>query len=124
MFIVVGYYGRPSNLPPAQNSPANQNPSILTANTLNPSLDGLASQNATHAQLAAAFLPPGNTATKVALGVLVGAFIIWAARHLASIRKALRRGERFVLKNPLLDVLLISVMVLSFLLVRSAGLIQ
>ncbi len=123
MFIVVAFYGRPASAPPAQSQPASSS-TILTANSQNTNLDGLGSQPTNHVQLAAAFLPPGDLPTIAVTVILVGALGIWIGRHMVAIRRAARRSERFVIKHPLIELCLIAVIILSFLLVRTAGFIQ
>ena len=46
------------------------------------------------------------------------------SRHLLGLRRAMVRGEAFVVAHPLIDVGLLTIAAMSFLLTQTAGFIQ
>ena len=123
MFIVVALFGRPAGAPASSTQPASTS-TVVTANSQNSNLDALTSEPTNHVQLAAAFLSPSDLPTVAVIVCLVGALGIWIGRHMVAIRRAAKRGEHFVIKHPVLELGLIAIIILSLLLVRTAGFIQ
>lgn len=59
------------------------------------------------------------------LGMAIGVILMYlVAKHSLKLRKKLREGERYVLKHPLMDVTLLSLLVLMIALIKTAGFIQ
>jgi hypothetical protein len=78
----------------------------------------------TKAQIAFAHLPQATLANTFALVALFAAAGLWLSRHLLALRRAVVRGEAFVITHPLIDVGLLTVAAMSFLLTQTAGFIQ
>ncbi|MBI1952336.1 CAP domain-containing protein [Candidatus Saccharibacteria bacterium] len=108
MTIVVAFYG----------SPASAQPTIASVQ------GDSSSKSVSLAQLSVAKLPVVGLATNIAIGAALLALLIWAARHVRALRRALARGERFAYTHPLLDVGLLVISALSYLLTRTAGLVH
>ena len=124
MFVVVAFYGQPSGAStPVGNSPTSTQ-NTLTANTQNPLLGSLASAKTSRAQLALAWLPSSSWVTDAAFGLLIAACTVWITRHVRKITRTFKQGEKYVIKHIWLDVGLIAVIVLCYLLIRTAGFIQ
>lgn len=56
--------------------------------------------------------------------IIAAALMLFLVRHGLAWHRVIRRGERFVLKHQLLDVIAVSVAVLGFILTRSSGVIR
>lgn len=82
------------------------------------------SGNVSFAQLAVAKLPVVGLVTNLLIFLGAMAFGLWLGRHVRLFKKALKRGEKYAISHPLLDVGLISIVALSYLLSRTAGLIH
>jgi len=108
MTIVVAFYGKPSD----------------GATALGEVREGNASNSVSLAQLAVAELPVVGLATNLAILLAAGALAFWLGRHFIALKKSLRKGEKFIFSHPFLDVGLITIAALSYLLTRTAGLIQ
>lgn len=106
MTIVVALYGKPgaSNETTVKGSASSGNVSL--------------------GQLAVAQLPVVGLTTNLLIFLAAAAVGIWLGRHLARIRKMLKKSEKYALSHPLLDVGLITIAALSYLLTRTAGLIH
>lgn len=129
MTIVVAFYGRPSTAPvvasidnqaldlqsPDQSQPITSLTNIKAIAT--------ATKTTSRAQIALANLPGASAATITVLLLAIAALGIWIGRHALAIRKALKRGETYVITHPLLDFSLLIIAGLSFLLSRAAGFI-
>ncbi len=122
-FIVVAFYGRPGNAPAVPNQTNNPSAS-LTANTNNPSLGSLTSASTSRAQLALAWLPSSSWAIDAAFVILVAAATIWVAHNQRRLKRTAQKSERFIMRHLWLDTALIAIIILSYLLVRTAGLIR
>jgi hypothetical protein len=68
----------------------------------------------------------GNTSDGIALVVIFGvvAFAFLLLRHGLAWRKTLVRGEKFVLRHPVFDIIAVTVVTASVLLTRTSGLIR
>jgi len=68
----------------------------------------------------------GSTSTGVAIVVLLGAvaFAFLLLNHGLAWRKTLVRGEKFVLRHPVFDIVAIAIVTASVLLTRTSGLIR
>ena len=69
-------------------------------------------------------LPAANMATSFAVFGALAAMGLWISRHALAVRRAAVMGENFAIRHPLVDVSLIAIAALSYLLTRTAGLIQ
>jgi hypothetical protein len=59
------------------------------------------------------------------VGILLGASILhMSARHLKTLHRSVRRGERFIVHHPLLDLTIVAFIVLAAIVVQTAGVIQ
>src|SRR3990167_6733136 len=108
MTIVVAFYGRPSDGAAALSQVQGIN----------------APSSVSLAQLALAKLPVVGLATNLAILLAASAILIWLGRHFLALKRAVRKGEKFVFSHPFLDVGLITIAALSYLLTRTAGLIH
>ncbi len=108
MTIVVAFYAKP-------NSEGRPVSAVKGAHTSN---------SVSVAQLAVAKLPVVGLATNLAIVLAAAALGVWLTRHFIRLRKALKKGEKFVFSHPLFDVSLIVIAALSYLLTRTAGLIH
>jgi uncharacterized protein YkwD len=79
-------------------------------------------QQITRVQLVA----DGNTSAGIALVILLGvvAFAFLLLRHGLAWRKTLVRGEKFVLRHPVFDIVAVVIVTASVLLTRTSGLIR
>lgn len=60
-----------------------------------------------------------------AVGFLVGAMIVYLLlRHSLGLKNAIKKGERFAMKHPLLDVTLIGFIIFGLLIIQQVGVIQ
>lgn len=60
-----------------------------------------------------------------AVGVIIGVCLaILFIKHGLALRKTIKRGEKFVVRHPLLDIIIVAVICLGIFLTRSAGLIR
>ncbi len=109
MTVVVAFYAQP------QAAGAGFNGTVKGA--LTPS-------KTSHAQLALASLPIAGVATDLMIVILAATIIVWLSRHVRSLRRAVKKGENFAFSHPLFDLGLLIIVVLSYLLSRTAGLIQ
>jgi uncharacterized protein YkwD len=105
-------------------SPATTEAATLGASTHTseaPVLDHSSSRHVARVQLAS-----GSSAWGVILVSLLGlaGFALVVPRHSFAWRKALVRGERFVLKHPLLDIIGVSLVAASIILTHTAGIIR
>ncbi|MBI2009132.1 hypothetical protein HYS84_01830 [Candidatus Saccharibacteria bacterium] len=108
MTIVVAFYGKPAtSASPISRVQGDATPSSVSL-----------------AQLAVAKLPVVGLATNLAILLAASAILIWLGRHFVALKRALRKGEKFVFSHPLLDVGLVTIAALSYLLTRTAGLIH
>lgn len=108
MTIVVAFYGKPGS---GQLSTTG----IKGSNT---------SRSVSLAQLAVAKLPVVGLATNLLIFLGAAAFGVWLGRHIRLFKKALKKSEKYAFSHPLLDVGLITIVALSYLLTRTAGIIH
>lgn len=114
MTIVVAYYALPA-------------PSVEYAIAHPPKLDLPAPDSAsatTHAQIALAGFTWAALGTALAIVVILLSVGTIISRHALAFRRAAARGERFVAKHPLVDLMLIAIIFLAYLLTQSAGFIK
>lgn len=108
MTIVVAFYGQPAtNDIVAGTSPAATTPIAPASAT-------------THAQLAFAPLS-SSTAELVIWTIMVAALGVWIGKHVRHMRRSLACGERYVVTHPMLDVMLVAVVIIAYLMTRTAG---
>ncbi|MBP9852461.1 MAG: hypothetical protein QG629_61 [Patescibacteria group bacterium] len=70
-------------------------------------------------------LSPSKTWTPIALGLLgIASLAALLLRHTIAWRRVWRKGEKFVLKHPVLDLFFILILVAGFVLTRTAGFIR
>ncbi len=111
MTIVVAYYARPAS---AVQLAVSHNVSPLSNSAVETS----------HAQLAIAGVSWAGAGTILAAVVIAGALGIMIGRHLIAFRRAVRNGERFVAKHPLVDVCFLVIVFLAFIMTQTAGFIR
>lgn len=104
--IVVAMYGEPAPTLSVSATVINTN-EVLPARTV-----------ARADQIAGAALPGVSYIIAAIAGIGMAVFI---ARHLRFLHRLVVQGETFVIKHPHLDILIVSVTVLSVLLTRTAG---
>lgn len=109
MTVVVAFYGKPS-------TSARTSVAIVKGATT--------SMKTSHAQLALAELPAAGVATNVAIGLFILAVLVWLTRHVRSLRRAFKQGEKFVLRHPLFDLGLLVIAAIAYLLSQTAGVIH
>lgn len=114
MTIVVAYYAKPA---PAV-SFAVSHPRFFANSPTTGAVE------TSHAQLALAGVKLASAGTILAVGVITTALGIMVGRHLIAFRRALRRGEKFVAKHPLVDVGFLAIVFLAYILTQTAGLIK
>lgn len=102
---------------PASSQSTNNSPDIVTANPASKQV--MDSKRVARIQLMTNGIAPWSMFAVSSLAALaVGIFIL---RHGLFWRRALVKGERFIVKHPLLDIALVGLAVLGFVLTRSAG---
>lgn len=69
-------------------------------------------------------LPAASAATSLLVIGGFAAMFMWVSKHALAVRRAVIAGENFAIRHPLVDVGLIAIVALSYLLTRTAGLIQ
>ncbi len=113
--IVVALYGTPPKpVAPATTSPT-PTPPVLVVAPPNPQKISLAQS------LTGGWLPWIN----LALGMIIGIIIVYLVMtHSLRLRRALRRGQRFILHHPLLDITLIALAGLLAILTQTTGIIH
>lgn len=150
--IVVAMYGKPLGLPVATApapapAPTAVSPSYtMTEQTVTTPGDEKPTENApvetSGGDVAVSAVVPGNEEQQVArieiansgnvpswsvfaLSMLiVGAAIAFISRHSLAWHKVLVRGEKFILRHKVLDVVLVSGIMIAFILTRTVGVIQ
>lgn len=111
--IVVALYGTPSEVTVTDTGVAGFNSLNTIAET---------NQTITRAQTLTGGKAPWIT---LALGIAAGfALAIIMAKHSVQLHKTIRKGEKFVLKHPVIDLTAIAFIALCALLSQSAGLIK
>ncbi len=76
------------------------------------------------AQVALSSLPIAKFGTLLASAVAVAAITLFASRHILAFKRALRRGEVFVIRHPLFDIALVSLAALGLAFSKTVGFIQ
>lgn len=99
-------------------------PKIQPTTTESPSSGITLSYRTSRAQVAFAHLPQSSYATGLVIFVALAAVGLWIGRHLLTIRRVLIYGESFVIRHPLIDVVLLTISALAFLMSQTAGFIQ
>lgn len=115
MTLVVAYYAQPAptvtfataHLNRPTHSPVN----LPTATT-------------SHANLALAGSRWSRFGSLFAIAVIAAGVGLIAGRHIVALRKALKRGERFVAKHPLVDLALVVVIFMAWVMTQTAGFIK
>jgi hypothetical protein len=108
----------------ASDSANKQTPEQKPVNTDNPTSGVTLSYKTSRAQLAFAHLPVAGLATGIAGFMAVTALILWVSKHALAARKAVKTGERFVIRHPLVDIGLVTIAACAYLLTQTAGLIK
>lgn len=124
MTIVVAFYGLPPGLPSANNALVISPDDLKPATTENQTKGTTLATSTSPAQLGLSgskIAPLGSVLSSIAL---VSAAGIWSTRHGLAIRRAFKKGERFVIRHPLVDIALLTIIALLFIISRSAGFIQ
>lgn len=101
---------------PTNNTPDNPGPSA-TANN-----DTASEEKVSRIQLVSQGAAPWSAFAMSTLGV--ACIIIFLFRHSLAWRRVIVRGERFLIKSHLLDIILVGIGILGFILTRSAGTIH
>lgn len=113
--LVVAMYARPAQ----QQSTSDTNPLISGKQTV---LAAEESSKITYIQSITGGSAPWSG---LLAGLILGAGIMYlVVKHLRGIRKTLRNGEKFIIKHPLLDVTVLSLVILALILSRTSGVIQ
>lgn len=112
----------PSDANPAATTPAANSDTVTPTTTNLKTISEPAQQHVTRGELLTAGSTPWNEMMLTLIGLL--GIIIFLLRHGLAWHKFLRRGERFVLHHPVLDMLLLSIAVLAAVLVHTAGVIR
>lgn len=76
------------------------------------------------AQVAFAKMPLSSFATGMATFGMIAAAGLWVSRHALGFRRAVAAGESYVVKHPLIDAGLVTVGILSYLIIQTAGFVQ
>lgn len=112
MTIIVAFYAAPS-------------PKVTTA--VRPigfsRPDTLPIAKTSHAQLALAGMSMASAGTTLSLIIIAIAVTAIITRHLLGFRRALRRGEKFIGRHPLLDACFVMIIILAYVMSQTAGLI-
>jgi uncharacterized protein YkwD len=108
--VVVAIYGQPSTLGAATPlKPAAQNPPSFASEP----------ENISYIQSLTSGKAPW---VSFAIGLLIGVIIMYLTlKHAHGIRKSLKKGEKFVLHHPLLDITLIALAALAVIVSQTIG---
>lgn len=82
------------------------------------------SKKQSNAQVAMSNMPMSNIATGLAIFGLVLTLAVWASRHLLTIRRMWKNGEKFAIHHPVADVGLVVSAAVCYLLIQTAGLVR
>jgi uncharacterized protein YkwD len=116
MTIVVAFYGEPVQAISALDK---SNGISLAAASSN--LSSQPPATTARAQVALAGLPfAADAGIAVSVGFIT-VCLLWATRHILAMRRAVTRGERFVMSHPLFDLGLLLIGFILFALSRTAG---
>jgi hypothetical protein len=107
MTIVVAFYGEPQAASLDKN---NQAAVALAASDLSSPPPHTTSR----AELATAGLPFGRYSTTLATMSIFAVILLWVHRHALAFRRALRTGERFIIRHPLTDAALVGMIAFIF----------
>ncbi len=120
--VVVAMYGTPLSVATGLTLNSTSQPLATTASAKNQALAEIKPQVIGVAQT----LTGGRTPwVGYILSLLIGAAIsFWALRHWLGIRKFVRTGERLLIAHPIFDVVLISLVAVSWILGHQAGVIR
>lgn len=125
--VVVAMYGRPQALGAGQGSsmPLTPNASLSNqtpVNTASPVTAEPASKSVTRAHTLTGGKAPW---LGFGIGIATGlALMFLLMKHMAGLRHVIRDGEKFVLRNPLLDTILISIVLVGTFLSQTTGVIR
>lgn len=124
MTIIVAFYGLPPGAKPTATIARSDGIQLKPA-TSETEIDGSALATSTSpAQLGLSGSKLAPLGTVLASVALIAVTSIWASRHALAIRRTIKKGERFVVRHPLIDIALILIIALLFIISRSAGFIQ
>jgi uncharacterized protein YkwD len=112
----------PTSEDPAASATANSSDTVTPTTTDLKTVSEPAQQHITRGQLLTAGSAPWSELVLSLLGL--AGVMLFLLRHGLAWHKFLRRGERFILHHPLLDMILLGTAVLSAVLVHSAGVIR
>lgn len=121
MTVVVAYYGLPKGV---TNLVASSQDSKLAASTANPQPPATLAAQTVRAELAFSKYQASSWGPIAVALILVGLIALVVAKHTKSFRIALRKGERFVWRHPLLDLGVLVMISFLVILAQTAGYIQ
>lgn len=114
MTIVVAFYGEPA-------AATVDNSSAVSVAGASSNISNQPPTSTTRAQLALAGLPLSEYAGIAASLAFVAVCILWVGRHTLAMRRAVQRGEHFVMSHPLFDFGLVLAGFAFFAFSRTAG---
>lgn len=117
MTVVVSFYGEPVGIVVGAPTPADSQ----AANSSNLVLGQSDSQPTSRLQLALARSRLAAWTTVIIIALVAGTAGLWIGRHLVKVRRAVKKGERYAYSHPLMDLGFVIILVLVFVLSRSAG---
>ena len=120
MTVVVAYFGQPVSATPV---PVNSSSPSATTNSPIADYSSLGSTT-TKAQLALAHSTIAPLASSLAIVTITAGILVILGRHIVSLRRAWRKGEKFVIRHPGLDIFLIAVVLVAFILSQTAGFVK
>lgn len=119
--IIVALYGNPLGAATAGSETPAENPPIASFSSLTNLASSPESQSISKIQ---AFTKGITPWAQYAVAMVIGAVLSYLAiKHAMGIKRMLRRGERFAIHHPLLDVTLIALVILGVLVVQRVGVI-
>jgi len=121
MTVIVAFYGQKSTDSSTVPLASTNNP---PATNLSPIIDANLASSTSRIQLAFARSPFVQVFASAAVVALLASIGLWLGRHFYGFHKAWRDSERFVIRHPRLDIILLSIAVLSFVLSQTVGYIQ
>ncbi len=118
--IVVAMYGL-STPEMATATPASTN-TVPSVQITHPSPSDNQEKAISYAQALSGGAIPWST---FAIGIILGSASMYlVSKHTRGIHRVFRRGERFIIKHPILDSTLVALIVLATVIVQTAGVIQ
>jgi hypothetical protein len=109
--VVVAMYGAPGDVTAAPSVTQSSTPSNVTGNQL----------AARPVSRLAAISPDESLLPMLVASLTSVALVVFVSRHIRFLHRSLVRGEAFVLAHPLFDIALVAVVMLGFVLSRTAA---